>query len=94
MERSPTHGIGVFDFVGRGDVLRIPARGAVIDAPLLAFSVGCVPVVHRNVPSFANAVTLATENSKSAFDAMEQQHEDVQAERTVISYEKHGSIQR
>jgi len=62
--------------------------------PLLAFSVGCVPVVHRNVPSFANAVTLATENSKSAFDAMEQQHEDVQAERTVISYEKHGSIQR
>jgi len=35
MKRSPTHGIGVFDFVGQGDVLRIPTQRAVIDAPFL-----------------------------------------------------------
>src|SRR6266849_6844211 len=55
----------------------------------VAFAVGCIsPAVHKNVPAFANAVTLATENTKSAFDAVEQQYEDVQAERIVVNYDK------
>jgi len=46
--------------------------------------------VHKNVPAFANAVTLATENTKSAFDAVEQTYENVQAGRIVINYDTQG----
>ena len=57
----------------------------------VAFAVGCIsPAVHKNVPAFANAVTLATENTKSAFDAVEQQYENVEAERVVVNYDKQG----
>src|SRR5437867_8981365 len=57
----------------------------------VAFAVGCIsPAVHKNVPDFANAVTLATENTKSAFDAVEQQYENVEAERIVVNYDKQG----
>lgn len=58
---------------------------------IVVFSAGCIsPAVHKNVPAFANAVTLATENTKSAFNAVEQQYENVQAERIVVNYEKQG----
>jgi hypothetical protein len=58
---------------------------------VVVFSAGCIsPAVHKNVPAFANAVTLATENTKSAFNAVEQQYENVQAERIVANYEKQG----
>src|SRR5205809_2907479 len=58
---------------------------------ILAFAVGCIsPAIHKNVPAFANAVTLATENTKSAFDVVEQQYENVQAERIVVNYDKQG----
>ena len=57
----------------------------------VAFAVGCIsPAVHKNVPAFANAVTLATENTKSAFDAVEQQYENVQADRIVVNYDRQG----
>jgi len=46
--------------------------------------------VHKNVPAFANAVTLATENTKSAFETVEQTYEDVQAERIVVNYDNAG----
>src|SRR5262249_3558017 len=40
---------------------------------LLLLGVGCIsPAVHRGVPAFADAVVLATENSKSAFTVVEQ----------------------
>lgn len=59
--------------------------------PLLWLANGCVsPAVHKNVPAFANAVTLATQNTKSAFDAVEQQYENVQGERIVVNYDKQG----
>lgn len=59
--------------------------------PLMLLAIGCLsPAVHKNVPAFANAVTLATENTKSAFDAVEQQYEDVQAQRIVVNYDKQG----
>ena len=52
---------------------------------------GCIsPAVHKNIPAFANAVTLATENTKSAFDAIEQQYESVQTERIIVNYDKQG----
>jgi hypothetical protein len=58
---------------------------------VLAFEAGCVsPAVHKNVPAFAEAVTLATENTKSAFDAVEQEYENIQAERIVVNYDKQG----
>src|SRR6266851_100052 len=58
---------------------------------LLFATVGCIsPAVHKNVPAFANAVTLATENTKSAFDAVEQTYENVQAERIVVNYDTQG----
>ncbi len=58
---------------------------------LLMLANGCIsPTVHKNVPAFANAVTLATENTKSAFDAVEQQYENVQAQRIVVNYDKQG----
>jgi hypothetical protein len=57
--------------------------------PLLSLAIGCLsPAVHKNVPAFANAVTLATENTKSAFDVVEQQYEDVEAEGIVVNYDK------
>ncbi|HYL16257.1 MAG TPA: hypothetical protein VEV41_24705 [Terriglobales bacterium] len=57
----------------------------------LAFAVGCLsPAVHKNVPAFASAVTLATENTKSAFDVVEQEYENVQAERIVVNYDREG----
>ena len=58
---------------------------------LLVLAAGCIsPALHKNVPDFANAVTLATENTKSAFDAVEQQYENVEAERIVVNYDKQG----
>ena len=58
---------------------------------LLLATGGCIsPAVHKNVPAFANAVTLATENTKSAFDAVEQTYENVQAERIVVNYDTQG----
>ena len=69
--------------------LRIGYRLLPVLLPLLWSTIGCLsPAVHKNVPAFANAVTLATENTKSAFDAVEQQYEDVQAERIVVNYDK------
>ena len=58
---------------------------------LLLLGVGCIsPAVHRGVPAFADAVVLATENSKSAFTVVEQRYEDVQAAKIVVNYEKNG----
>ena len=58
---------------------------------LLVLAAGCIsPALHKNVPDFANAVTLATENTKSAFDAVEQQYENVEAERILVNYDKQG----
>jgi hypothetical protein len=64
--------------------MRIHSRNFLLSwsLSLLALAAGCIsPAVHKNVPDFANAVTLATENTKSAFDAVEQQYENVEAER-------------
>lgn len=59
--------------------------------PLVLLANGCIsPAVHKNVPAFANAVTLATENTKSAFDAVQEQYENVQAQRIVVNYDKQG----
>lgn len=59
--------------------------------PLLWLASACVsPAVHKNVPAFANAVTLATQNTKSAFDTVEQQYEDVQEAQIVVNYDKQG----
>src|SRR2546425_3012101 len=58
---------------------------------LLVLAAGCIsPALQKNVPDFANAMTLATENTKSAFDAVEQQYENVEAERIVVNYDKQG----
>jgi hypothetical protein len=58
---------------------------------LLLLANGCVsPAVHKNVPAFSNAVALATENTKSAFDAVEEQYESVQAQEIVVNYDKQG----
>jgi hypothetical protein len=71
--------------------LRIRSRWLLWLLPLISLSSACIsPAVHKNVPAFANAVTLATENTKSAFDAVEQQYEAVQAERIVVNYDKQG----
>ena len=71
--------------------LRIQSRRLLWLLPLILLGNACIsPAVHKNVPAFSNAVTLATENTKSAFDAVEQQYESVQAERIVVSYDKQG----
>ena len=58
---------------------------------LLLAAAGCIsPAVHKNVPAFASAVTLATENTKSAFETVEQTYEDIQAERIVVNYDMLG----
>jgi hypothetical protein len=59
--------------------------------PLLLLANGCIsPAAHKSVPAFSNAVALATENTKSAFDAVEEQYESVQAQRIVVNYDKQG----
>lgn len=58
---------------------------------LVLAAAGCISqAVHKNVPAFANAVTLATENTKSAFETVERTYEDVQAERIVVNYDTLG----
>jgi hypothetical protein len=58
---------------------------------LVAASAGCIsPAVHKQVPAFANAVTLATENTKSAFDVVEQEFETAQTARIVVDYDQKG----
>jgi hypothetical protein len=47
-------------------------------------------MVHKNVPQFAAAVTLATENSKEAFQVVDQKYVDVEALRLVVDYDKTG----
>ncbi len=52
---------------------------------------GCIsPAVHRNVPQFADAVTLATENSKGAFQVVDQKYVEIEADTLVVDYEKTG----
>jgi hypothetical protein len=52
---------------------------------------GCVsPAVHKNVPQFANAVTLATQNSKAAFEIVDQKYVDISAGKLVIDYDANG----
>src|SRR5439155_23636409 len=73
--------------------MRIHSRNFLLSwsLSLLALAAGCIsPAVHKNVPDFANAVTLATENTKSACDAVEQQYENVEAERILVNYDKQG----
>src|SRR6266498_2371301 len=51
----------------------------------------CVaPAVHTSVPQFANAVTLATENSKGAFQVVDQKYMEVEADALVVDYERTG----
>jgi hypothetical protein len=58
---------------------------------LVVASIGCIsPAVHKQVPAFANAVTLATENTKSAFDVVEEEYETAQTARIVVDYDKKG----
>jgi len=52
---------------------------------------GCIsPAVHKNVPQFADAVTLATENSKGAFQVVNEKYTDVEALRLVVDYDTKG----
>jgi methyl-accepting chemotaxis protein len=52
---------------------------------------GCIaPRVHNNVPQFADAVTLATENSKGAFQVVDQKYMEVEADALVVNYEQTG----
>jgi hypothetical protein len=53
---------------------------------LLAATNSCISTaVHKNVPAFADAVSLATENSKFAFNAVE-----TEADRIVVNYDTKG----
>ncbi len=52
---------------------------------------GCISrAVHSNVPQFADAVTLATENSKGAFQVVDQKYVEMEADTLVVDYEKTG----
>jgi len=42
------------------------------------------------VPQFADAVTLATENSKGAFQVVDQKYVEIEADTLVVDYEKTG----
>jgi hypothetical protein len=71
--------------------LRLRYRLFIQLLPLLLLANGCIsPAVHKNEPAFSSAVALATENTKSAFDAVEEQYESVQAQRIVINYDRQG----
>jgi hypothetical protein len=52
---------------------------------------GCIsPAVHKNVPQFADAVTIATDNSKAAFQIVDQKYMDVESAKLVVNYDKTG----
>src|SRR5713101_5885473 len=69
----------------------ITAWIAVLSGLCLAASTSCIsPAIHKNVPAFAEAVTIATENSKGAFDVVEAKYADVEADKLVVNYDTNG----
>jgi hypothetical protein len=58
---------------------------------LMTALIGCIsPAVHKTVPQFANAVTLATENSKAAFEIVDQKYVEVNTAKLVVDYDTSG----
>jgi hypothetical protein len=58
---------------------------------VLASLAGCISSrVHSNVPQFSDAVTLATENSKGAFQVVDRKYMEVEADALVVDYDKTG----
>jgi hypothetical protein len=46
--------------------------------------------VHSNVPQFSEAVTLTTENSKDAFQIVDNKYMEVEASKLVVDYDRTG----
>lgn len=64
---------------------------ALIDVCAMLLVTGCISrAVHNNVPQFAEAVTLATQNSQAAFEVVDRKYVDIEANRLVLDYDRTG----
>src|SRR6266496_3217818 len=71
--------------------MRNPQLRPIIVLLFCGAQMACVArAVHTNVPQFADAVTLATENSKGAFQVVDQKYMQVEADALVVDYERTG----
>jgi hypothetical protein len=48
------------------------------------------PRINKAVPAFAEAVTLTADNTKGAFDALEDEYGKVETARLIVNYDKQG----
>jgi hypothetical protein len=64
---------------------------ALIDICAVFVGTGCISTaVHNNVPQFAEAVTLTTQNSQAAFEVVDLKYMGIEASRLVVDYDRTG----
>ena len=65
--------------------------GLAVIALVLLAHVGCaMRAAHEQVPAFAQAVSLTAGNVQAAFDAVEGEYANAEADRLVVNYDKAG----